>query len=325
MTPPSHSILLVALIVVFSATPVLSYPAQTSYCASFNPATTNKVAGYFAATINTAEGLAYYDFSVNLSKYLAGVNGNPSCDLSKGLKYHIHSYWTNSSSTSTYGANSCGASQTSSHYDPTFACSPYSQYVTAPTLLCGKIFRTSPQYHYTCNSTVFGSGKLDNCEVGDLSGKFGPSVGVNKVYGAPGGAVLVDPLPPRVADYRSSKVLITNYTAPWQSIVFHCNDGAVTPPVRLFCAKFTTSLGPCQAQGATFAPLSTSSGSSSPQGFSKSQFGGAIAGASIICILGGALVGVLFMRFQVNKAATSALTTSLNPISDKIPTKSSEI
>ena len=318
---PVQSLYLCLCLCVSTALVTASFPVQTSYCASFNPVTTNGVSGFFTVTVDTAQGLAYYDFSINLSKYLAGVNGNPSCNLKKGLKYHIHSYWTNSSM-STYGANSCGASQTSAHYDPNFACSPYSQYETAPTLLCGKLFRTSPHYQYTCNSTVFGSGKLDNCEVGDLSGKFGPSMGVKQIYAAPGGAVLVDPLPPRVADYRSSKMLITNFTAPWQSIVFHCNDGETTPPVRLFCAKFTTSLGACQTQGAAFVPMS-STPAAAPSTYSKSQFGGALAGASIICILGGMLAGVLIMRYQQTTAASNELTTAVvNPISDKIPSKS---
>ena len=316
IVPTTLLLLLLLLLVTLQCS--YAYPAQTSYCAAFNPRTSSGVAGFFAATINTAGGQAYYDFSINLNQYVQ-ASTDTKCDLSKGLKYHIHSYWSNSS-TSAFGNTYCGGSQTGAHYDPDFACGPYSQYASAPTALCQKIYRTTPKYKYPCNSTVFASGDLDGCEVGDLNGKFGATFGVSGVYLPPGGAVLVDPLPPRVLDYRSSKVLITNYTAPWQSIVFHCNDGKTSPPTRLFCAKFTTTLGSCQALGANFVPLSSEPAAS--KSYSPSQFGGAIAGASIICTLGGLMVGILFTRYQHSKTPSPDNSDSNNPMhKDAIPDK----
>lgn len=92
-------------------------------------------------------------------------------------------------------------------------------------------------------------------EVGDLSGKFGSSVGQksNTLFAGSG---LVDNYPPYVANYRSN---IKN-SLGWSSVVFHCGQ------TRLLCADLTTNVAGCASALAPSSPSpapSLSPGSSS--------------------------------------------------------------
>ena len=92
-----------------------------------------------------------------------------------------------------WGPNQCGSEYTAGHYNP-FGVVP-----------CSGLADNEQVTYY-------------NCEIGDLSGRFG--------IGIPGGAVRGgggNRLMPEVA-YR-------------RSVVFHCSNG-----VRLFCAPFTISI-----------------------------------------------------------------------------------
>ena len=219
------SSLLLFIVILFNIIlHVISYPSSTSYCASFTTISSG-VEGYFAMTIDESSGLSYYDFKVDLSQY-----SNPnSCDLSQGLKYHIHSYWTNTTSSNSYGTASCGT--TGGHFDPYLACSQSSQYqntpMTYPGPLCPLINRVTPNYTYPCSSTSFAGGNLQGCEVGDLSGKFGIVTSTTPVYSS--SSVYIDPLGPAIMDYGYGQAqTVTEYTNMWNSIVFHCKGNTST-------------------------------------------------------------------------------------------------
>jgi hypothetical protein len=285
---------------------VVAYPPVTNFCATFSPASAGGASGYFAMQVNQATGLSYYNFALDLSQFPLAAQCTATGSSSK-LKYHIHSFWKLSGQSS-YSSANCGASGTGGHYDPGFACSGSSCFAKTPTAnLCKNIYRTSVQgYKYGCNSTTFGS-DVNVCEVGDLSGKFGLATVQNNLVSSNG--VYTDPLPPAVVDYyRSSQ---TNYSTPFASVVFHCNDAPTNTPI--LCAKLNTDISACQSSSATFgaAPVSASSGAKS---YSQTAFDGAVAGAAIVCLLTGLLVGILWQRMQFNsKVASDGI--------DKIPSR----
>ena len=195
----------------------LGFPSGTDFCATFEAASAGAQGG-FALRVDEAKGLSSYYFDIDTSKF------STTCDLSKGLKYHIHSYWTSTSSSSSV----CGNDVAGAHLDPNFACSSVSQYAVEP-LMCDKLSRTASQgYTYNCTVASFQEqGNLNACEVGDLSGKFGLSISQGAgVFRPPKNAVLYDPLGP--IQFQYGKV------TGWKSVVFHCNDEAKT---RLFCAE----------------------------------------------------------------------------------------
>jgi hypothetical protein len=179
------------------------------------------VSGYF--NMNIENGTALYKFSIDMSKFDPGT-----CDISDGLTYHIHSYWTNTSTTS--GANGyCGVPYTGNHFDPNLACGPSSQNAGSLCVDIGRTSTSTPTYSYACNTANYGSGHYAFCEVGDLSGKFGRPVPTASVT-LEQTADLVDYMPAYIANYKTADAM----TYPWQSVVFHCNQGGA----RLFCAEF---------------------------------------------------------------------------------------
>ena len=189
---------------------------KTQYCAIWDPATTGGATGYFAMQLQPSSGVALYQFQLTLP-----TPSYQSCNVSQyGLKYHIHSYWTGTASTSLEGNTPC-TSATGGHYDPNFACSTKSQgYVSPTTGQCANLSRTAAYgYTYTCTPSIFNSGQFSACEVGDTSGKFGvalasnPKALSNIVFSSNG--VLTDPLPPYVYNYN--QVGITSNM--WYSMV----------------------------------------------------------------------------------------------------------
>ena len=78
--------------------PTVTPVTTAKYCATFNPQTAAGASGYFAMEI--VNGQAYYAYEIDLSKF-GYLTGTCSQTLSAGgLKYHIHSYWKNASTTS---------------------------------------------------------------------------------------------------------------------------------------------------------------------------------------------------------------------------------
>lgn len=210
------------------------------YCGTISPSEANGASGYYAMEIQN--GMAEHSFSVDLTDFSSSVY----CPLSSqiGLNYRIHSYWVSSQASA--GASSCSHTYTGGSYDPFYACSSSSANVNSR---CTSLKMTVTKgYTYYCNSTSFSSGQYSNCELGDISGKFGQvySENSNAIYTS---GNLVDYFPPQLSDYRNGDEL-------WASIVFHCGYG--NQP--LFCASLSSkSLTSCFSGFASmsFSALST--------------------------------------------------------------------
>jgi hypothetical protein len=200
------------------------------YCAKILPSQSNGADGYFSASIEN--GRANYTYSLDLTHFNTGT-----CNLTKGLTYHFHTYWKNTSTTS--GANGyCGTSYTGYHFDPNLACGPNSE--DSKTGKCAALGRTStsiPPYQYSCNTTNYQNGRYAFCETGDISNKFG------KAYAQPSTrifqqlTILTDYQPPYDANYKQGDAL----SYQWQSIVFHCAESNA----RLVCAEFVLTDEEC--------------------------------------------------------------------------------
>jgi hypothetical protein len=105
----------------------------------------------------------------------------------------------------------------------------------------------------SCNSTTYSTdGYLSNCEVGDISGKFGAmktqsgSLSTNLTFV---GSITDDPMGPIDANYLATESYGLK-SLSWGSIVFHCP--ASGNPAML-CAKFNA----VPVSGPTAAPVSS--------------------------------------------------------------------
>jgi hypothetical protein len=112
----------------------------------------------------------------------------------------------------------CGPKVTAIHYDPNLACS----YVADA---CTSLGRTPASYN--CTPAVYSAGLYSQCEVGDLSGKFGTVKPVNGIMQQL--TPLMDYQPPYAANYLVGTALSKFFS----SVVFHCPSGGT----RLICAK----------------------------------------------------------------------------------------
>ena len=185
--------------------------ASSGFTAGFDEKT--GVTGYMQLKIQPAE--MFYSYSLDFTNYAT------TCDLSQGLSYHIHSFWTDETATSSTSCADAGG-----HYDPYLACGPSSQEKDG---LCKSLNRTSSQgYTYACNSENYGNGKHYACEAGDLSGKFGrmmPSEQNGKIFQGQ----FVDPSPVLSANFGTPEGIANQ----WMSVVIHCPaDNS-----RLVCAQ----------------------------------------------------------------------------------------
>jgi hypothetical protein len=203
----------------------LSFFLPTSgskYCASIDSSTASGASGYFSMQI--FPGKANYSFFLDLTHFDTGT-----CDLSIGLSYHIHTYWTNTSVTSS--ANSfCGAAYAGGHYDPNLACGPNSQDANGLCVNLGRTATSTPPYSYSCNPSNYQSGRYAFCELGDFSNKFGFSLADSGTRIFQQSTPLADYQPPYEANYKQGDAV----SYQWQSIVFHCGQ----TNTRLVCAEF---------------------------------------------------------------------------------------
>lgn len=190
------------------------------YCATFQAKDAGGVDGIFS--MNVENGTALYRYNLDVSSFDPG-----DCDLSEGLSYHIHTYWTNTSTTSGAGAY-CGASYTGGHFDPNLACSASSQSASTLCVDIGRTVDSVPSYAYSCSGN-YETGHYAYCEVGDLSGKFGLAMPNEDGTAFDQTTNLVDYMPPYIANYKTADEM----SYPWQSVVFHCKQGGT----RLFCAE----------------------------------------------------------------------------------------
>lgn len=190
-----------------------AYGSGNSYTASFDETTTG-VFGAMMMKIAPAE--MFFSYSIDFSNY------ETTCDLSQGLTYHVHSFWTDSETSS---IKTCG--DAGGHYDPYLACGPSSQEHSG---LCTSLNRTADQgYTYGCSVDAYASGKYYACEAGDLSGKFGrmmPSPTNSNVFVGQ----FADPSPVLAVNYGHAEGIANQ----WASLVLHCPaDNS-----RLACAQF---------------------------------------------------------------------------------------
>ena len=81
------------------------------------------------------------------------------------LSYHLHTKWALDEDYA-IGAD-CGPDYTGGHYDPYFTCGPAT---AVSDEICSAIYGEDP--NYTC-STAYADSEYAECEVGDLSGKYG--------------------------------------------------------------------------------------------------------------------------------------------------------
>jgi hypothetical protein len=218
------------VLLAVSALLLVSVATCQNFCAKVYIGQNNSMAGnssgYFWMSL--FEGTGLYHFDVNL-------NSVRNCDFSMypNVAYHIHTNLVNDSTKTP--ARSC--SNAGYHYDPNLACGKDS---AARETYCPALNRTHDQgYNYTCSSGLQVSTYLlpnGQCEVGDLSGKFGKIVfGADRV--ARSVANLTDALPPYVMNFR---LPTPNFSAPWVSIVFHCGDPDAT---KIACGDFEVACG----------------------------------------------------------------------------------
>eukprot|EP01083_Nonionella_stella_P093157 260940_1 len=128
--------------------------------------------------------------SININDIDASLCGNTD---TLGYGYHIHTDWRYIELLNKFGPTDCGPDYTAGHFNP------------FDVVTCDNL-------SYNEEITYF------NCEVGDLSGRFGIAIPDENGY------IQIDGT---IQDLRPEML----YT---RSIVFHCSDGQ-----RLFCAPFT--------------------------------------------------------------------------------------
>ena len=151
-----------------------SYIFPNGFVSNFDSIDTGGVSGVFQYYVNKyGQGEYSWDLTMDSNFEFSAAAVTAGCSMSNvktnGLKYHIHTYWTNTTASS----NQCGTATTGTenHYDPYLACSASSQYINS---LCVNTSRTAAKgYTYGCNPTVYANGSYALCEVGDISSKFG--------------------------------------------------------------------------------------------------------------------------------------------------------
>lgn len=208
-----------------------------TFLATFDTEYTSGASGYFNYSTD-GSGASFYSMYLDLQSFSipqSAVDNDCTLDIIKtsGLKYHIHTYWTNTTADSSYLCSS-----TSAHFDPALACSANSENYAG---FCTDLNRTAANgYTYACSSAVFASGNYSLCEDSDLSGKFGVLKAIStdstsSEYLKFNALIENDPTSPAVKYYEGTDAVATY---PWHSIVFHCpvTTGTTANP-RLFCGK----------------------------------------------------------------------------------------
>ena len=229
------------LVIMLALLKASAFSGTTNYCAVFDATQSQGMEGYFGMTINSKTGQASYGYRINLNGF---ANTGNNYDIS-ALPWHIHTSWVQTPTTITSGAiASCAAGNTGGHYDPNLACGPASQQASTSCTSLGRTPTSNPSYIYGCNPTSYNQGQYALCEVGDLSGKFGNAVPVNKVADT-GQTPYWDPQAPYSYNYITDGP--NGLTTMWSSIVFHAKGGE-----RLLCAKLVLDTNPnsvCNSNG----------------------------------------------------------------------------
>eukprot|EP01038_Epipyxis_sp_PR26KG_P011899 gene11899-15922_t len=266
---------LVNALLILYLLPIASILAN-NYCATISA---GGAQGFVALV--TKNNVAYYNLSLSLENFAT------SCPLQYGLTYHIHSYWSNTSASSTV----CGSAATGGHFDPNFACSNASQsYSTS----CKNLGRTKPLgYTYNCSTTNYHFGRYSFCEVGDLSGKMG-KLNYNSATQKLFSTSFTDFQPPYDANFKLSD----QTSLPWSSVVFHCGSTGA----RLLCAEFSTSTASSSCStffssinGATDDDDGGFHFSSDDTIYTASELNAAVVLSVFISLIFGVIIGIVFI------------------------------
>lgn len=140
------------------------------------------------------------------------------------LNYHLHQSWNTTESDYGIGGAACGPSITGGHYDPYLGCGPASGQSTER---CAAIDRERSSDRYSC-SGAYDVHEYDRCEVGDLSGKYGPVV-INPKGRRANKRAVRDPLP--ALDWHFMEATGDATPEQFASIVFHLGSP------RVLCAR----------------------------------------------------------------------------------------
>jgi hypothetical protein len=153
-------------------------------------------------------------------------------DVFSSLSYHLHQQWTSVDSDVGFSAIDCGPNVTGGHYDPFFGCGPATGVPSEQCIAIGK-----PTEAYECSVATYRAGNYSKCEVGDLSGKYGP-IPVSAATGVATVTVDADPFPAHRAHYAGDRRAATFSAETFASIVFH-NNGSP----RVLCGRLALAGG----------------------------------------------------------------------------------
>jgi len=101
-------------LVLLALCTVVADSQSATFCGLISRDEASGAGGYFQA--NFAPGVAQYAYSLDLSDFDLSSLGDDAatCDLSQGLDWHIHTYWTEAEQSAAGAAcSTCGG-----HYDP---------------------------------------------------------------------------------------------------------------------------------------------------------------------------------------------------------------
>lgn len=168
-----------------------------------------------SSTITVSVDLTQMDEATRTSAQLQACfnGGSPTTDLA----WHIHDLWTHGA-TGGLGTDSCGGTYTGLHYDPMWACGPFSG--SLPATCDPDQFCDGKKAAYSCNSTTFAADR-SKCEVGDMSGRYG------KMQLSEGKGFF--------SFNKEDNLLPPFEKLNGKSIVFHCNGK------RAMCAKLVAA------------------------------------------------------------------------------------
>eukprot|EP00563_Minutocellus_polymorphus_P002030 CAMPEP_0181039572 /NCGR_PEP_ID=MMETSP1070-20121207/10556_1 /TAXON_ID=265543 /ORGANISM="Minutocellus polymorphus, Strain NH13" /LENGTH=180 /DNA_ID=CAMNT_0023117463 /DNA_START=231 /DNA_END=773 /DNA_ORIENTATION=- len=152
---------------------------------------------------------------LNKLPYFDGASNIPD------LGYHLYNRWDQSTNSTFEDTKAgCAPVHLGGHYDPYVACGPDS---AQPDDRCIAVH--GGDYSYACS---YEDSCFSTCEVGDLSGKYGPLVVDD--YGSAHSVVEHDPFPALTCHYDATGE--ENDPFKFASVVFHAPNGD-----RVLCGK----------------------------------------------------------------------------------------
>ncbi|KDO29542.1 hypothetical protein SPRG_05498 [Saprolegnia parasitica CBS 223.65] len=209
------------------------YTESHSLVYAFDPTLSGGVAGHVAVHYHGYGATIAANLDVSGANWTALSTADANC---KGpidsYTWHVHTKWSNKASSAFLSG--CGLAIAGNHYDPTLACGPNSEHITAETCKA-----TVAQAGFAYNCTPASYAECDSaCEAGDLSGKVGKMA-------AKAGKIRETWFDPHYPAFDEA-------TAQW-NVMLHAVCGKATP--RFVCAIATTAKDlPSPTIPTTYAP-----------------------------------------------------------------------